>query len=208
MLTLQPKVDFGSSKNAKLLSKYYYKSFKGNEANKRIGSMSLSATGLGGTDTLYKVKDDFKLNIEGYQFKNPTKISLVKNQKYKAYIGLNWFKTYGLTVNSTESKYVLSNYSEAEFKTAKKYGLTIYPIKDTLRIIQIDLNESDLVGIELLSKVEIVEDNQVLSFDRIFEYRKYMKGLKNNQQSLFIRVNELQNTIEFPYKEMPTITLK
>ncbi len=195
------KIDLGSNGSIKINKKYSDNSFEGLLAEKRIGTMSLSANGLGKTDTIYHLYDKLPIINSGDTLQAHASIMIKDKLKHQGYIGLNYFYNYGeLLINSTEREYILVNSKEyLQNKVDSSFGLDIYPIDNVWKIIQIDSYDSTLSEIELMDEVLMIDNIPMEQFKNICDYIKYLKIKIDKEESLVISIKD-SLTLELPFR--------
>ena len=200
-VSYQSKIDLGSNGSIKINKKYSDNSFEGLLAEKRIGTMSLSANGLGKTDTIYHLYDKLPIINSGDTLPAHASIMIKDKLKYQGYIGLNYFYNYGeLLINSTEREYILVNSKEyLQKKVDSSFGLDIYPIDNVWKIIQIDPYDSTLFEIELMDEVLMIDNIPMEQFKNICDYIKYLKIKIDKKESLVISIKD-SLTLELPFR--------
>ena len=200
-VSYQSKIDLGSNGSIKINKKYSDNSFEGLLAEKRIGTMSLSANGLGKTDTIYHLYDKLPIINSGDTLPAHARIMIKDNLKLQGYIGLNYFYNYGeLLINSTEREYILVNSKEyLQNKVDRSFGLDIYPIDNVWKIIQIAPYDSTLSEIELMDEVLMIDNIPMEQFENICDYIKYLKIKIDKEESLVISIKD-SLTLELPFR--------
>lgn len=201
------KIDLGSSRNIKLRKEKYYSLFLNAEAEKRVGIVSRSVTGLGNIDTIYQIRD--LIDITHGQTKLPVQASvqLFSRMKYAGYIGIDFFNDYLLTINSNAKEYILSenkNHQNSPQKE-KSFGLMIYPVKDHWLVIQLNPNQKRLEGIEVMDKVVAIDNIPFSDFGGFCEFEDYWQKKKENEESILISLE--QRHLEIPFEKQASIIL-
>ena len=181
------KIDLGSMSSIKINQSYTKNSFEGLFAEKRIGITSLSANGLGKTDTIYHLSDNLEITSSGIILPVQAKILIKDKLKYQGYIGINYLNNYEVIINSTEKEYVLLNAKEplpAEIESS--FGIVLYPTGNTWKIIQIDPYDSVLSKIELMDEVILIDNLPIKRFENICDYKEYLKMKISKKESLTV----------------------
>lgn len=205
---VRAKIDLGSSGGIKLDAARYRAAFAGSEVIKRTGMFSLSAAGLGAVDTSYQTVESLPVNYGGQPLSNATRIGLNNGLKYQGYVGLEYFRGYHLIINSTEREYILSDGGMPEQPDELSYGLAIYLVEGSWKIIQMNPNDPLLQAVPLLSEVESVDGAPISRFPDICAYKAYLKEKIEQEETLRIGLKDSGELIELPYRRRVSITLK
>lgn len=205
---VKAKVDFGYSGQLKLRAKEYKEKFPGLMAEQNIGISSLSISGLGKNDTTYDIHTGINMNYEGSRLQFPPEINLTQNLKYKARIGTEFFRNYEVAVNSSEQQYLLRPYAEKiHTSTYKSYGINIYQVDDTYRVIQVNPAQIPNIPIEVMDAVVEINGESVSQFADHCELRAYMSKQIKNQETLYLRLKGNDTIWELPYTDSQLIKL-
>ena len=122
--------------------------------------------------------------------------------KYQGYTGINYLNNYEeVIINSTEKEYVLVN-TKKSLPTVidSSFGITIYPIDNVWKIIQIDPYDSVFSEIELMDEVSMIDSFPVSRFENICDYKEYLKMKINTNENLTIYLKDL-TSLELPFRK-------
>jgi hypothetical protein len=196
-------VDLGTAAAFELIYKDPRTHPKGREINEIHGISSLSATGLGNEEVFYRFPDRIEIGQGDNLLPVPIKTSVSKKLKYKAYIGVNYFRNYRMTLNSVHEEIILSNRdSTPDLKKAKSYGIAIYPIDEKWKIIQVYSGDTLLNGIQVMDEVEILGGEPINRFKDICDYKSYLKTLKDNKSDLILKIKGKAKTYQLPFRKI------
>ncbi len=207
------KIDIGSASGIKLNQNYTKNSFDGLLTEKRIGIMSVSSNGLGTIDTTYHLSDSLPLKHSGTVLPIKERIVIKDKLKYQGYIGINYLNNYELIINSTEKEYILLNPKESLTAEAKSsFGIVIYPMNDTWKIIQLDPYDSIFSKLKLMDEVIMIDSLRINRFENICAYKEYLKVKIDKKESLMITLQD-GRLLEIPFRknkiqEMPVYNKK
>ncbi len=202
------KIDFG--KNSALSLRYddVISFMKGTPVEKFTGARALSAHGLGQTETFYITASPFQIKHKDNQLPS-SRATITQNQKYSGYVGIEYFKDFLVTINSTEKKYILSDTSVKENNETENlsYGLSIYFQEEKWIIIQKNETDSLLTGINLYDEVSEIDNTPMTSFSTICEFKSYMEEKKQKKEPLILKTNSISKPLILPYKTPVFTTL-
>ena len=199
------KIDLGSTSEIKVNWKDVKGAFIGVPAEKRIGIMSLSAHGLGNVDTTYLTSERQDVRYSGTSLPRGGRVLLERDLKYQGYIGVNYFKDYGLIINSLERQYILTPTNRPlSQEVDSSYGLAIYHLEEEWRIIQLNPNDPMLSDIALMDKVTMIDSLPMSSFKSICDYKDYIKGRADSKKSIGIAVEGRNESLILPYRKRQT----
>ena len=205
---VRAKIDFGYQGDLKLREREYSHKFSGMKADKNVGISSLSISGLGKNDTTYDLYEGIEMKIDNIHLPYPPEINLTRNLKYKARIGLDFFKNYELVINSSEKEYLLKAYDE-EFdkEDYRSYGVAIYQVEDTYRIIQLKPTQTEKQPLEIMDEVLSINDKSVDSFANFCELREFLAKSREEAETLYLRIKGKDESFAFPYQKAELISL-
>lgn len=208
-LPIKTKIDFGRSGEFKMGIEEFYSDFVGDSAEARIGFSSLSATGLGMSDTTYHMAGAYEISTENEDFPVGGKVELTREMKYQAYAGIGWFKKYNVTINSSRDEYVLSPRSMEDTGSSPiTYPLSVYPVDEVYRIIQ--MNSSDAISqhVSLWDEVSSIDGRPMDSFTDICALRDFMKDKRDRKESWTLQTTDSAAPVEVPLKKTEYLVLK
>jgi len=206
--TVQCKIDLGRSGSIKLNRKSMYTAFINHKVKEEIGIASLSAGGLGNIDTTYEIVNPVKIQFNEQPLPIDGNVLLAKKTKYRGYIGLEYFRNYKLTINSTNKQYILSERDIEESAIKKSYGISIYLVNEKWKVIRINPNNVNAKGIRLMDEIDRLDGLPIDRFNSICEYRDYVKAKINKGEPLSIMFKGSPKTIELQLKIPATNILK
>lgn len=196
-ITVKCKIDLGSTDVLNFDWRHVGDAFIGLPCVKGIGIMSLSAHGLGNVDTTYATAEEQLVSHSGTELTRPGTVLLEKDLKYEGYIGLSYFKGYDVIINSTDKQYILKGNEEPEdMAIDSSYGVGIYLVEDTWKIIHLNANDPLLSDIELMTEIRMIDSLPMSNFASICDYRQYVKDKLETKQSMTVslvgRTDELK----------------
>lgn len=201
------KVDLGKTKRLQLRYKDFKNAFTGDSVIQYAGIHSSSVSGLGKVDTFHYLTDQYSLYYKNQPLANARNVTLSPGLKYPAYLGIEWFKDYILIINSTEKEYILQPIKIPDSpKMEPQYGITIYPVKNTYRIIKKDVNAIFAGAFNLMEEVTYIDDMPVSDFENVCDYKSYMKEKHEKGGVLWIRTKGSSNKMGFSL-EVPRRTI-
>ncbi|MEM8889845.1 MAG: retropepsin-like aspartic protease [Bacteroidota bacterium] len=207
-IPIRAKIDFGYQGDLKLREGEYKHKFSGMLADKSVGISSLSISGLGKNDTTYDIYEGIEMRIDNTRLPYPPEVNLTKNLKYKARIGIDFFKNYELVVNSSEKEYLLKAYEE-EFdkEDYRAYGVAIYQVEESYRIIQLKPAQVGDQRIEIMDEVLSINDRSVDSFPDFCTLREFLAKSREEAETLYLRIKGKEESFAFPYQKAELISL-
>ncbi|MEL6252845.1 MAG: retropepsin-like aspartic protease [Bacteroidota bacterium] len=205
---VRAKIDFGYQGDLKLREGEYKHKFSGMKVDKSVGISSLSISGLGKNDTTYDIHNGIEMRIDNIRLPYPPEINLTKNLKYKARIGTDFFRNYELVVNSSEKEYLLKAYEE-EFDTEdyRAYGVAIYKVEESYRIIQLKPSLIKDQPIEIMDEVISINEKSVDSFSDFCALREFLAKSREEAETLYLRIKGKELSFTFPYQKAELISL-
>jgi len=208
-IPIRTKIDFGRSGSFKMGYDEFRSSFSGETVEVRTGISSLSATGLGSSDSTYRLVDRYNVAANGQLYPSSGEIDLTKKLKYQAYVGLSWFNQYRVTINSTRDEYVLdqSDYSE-DNSIQSRYPITVYPVDGVYRIIRINASDPITEHVSLMDEVGSIDGRPMDSFSDLCEFQALIKEKKELNESWTLRTTADDVEIEIPLKVPETSVLR
>ncbi|MDW3651378.1 MAG: retropepsin-like aspartic protease [Bacteroidia bacterium] len=205
---VRAKIDFGYQGELKLREREYRHKFSGMKADKSVGISSLSISGLGKNDTTYDLYEGIDMQIDNIRLPYPPEINLTRNLKYKARIGSSFFRNYELVVNSSEKEYLLKAYEE-EFdkEDYRAYGVAIYEVEDSYRIIQLKPGQIGEQNIEIMDEILSINEQSVDSFSDFCALREFLAKSREKAETLYLRIKGKEESFVFPYQKADLISL-
>ena len=199
--TVPSKIDFGSTGAIKVRSQTGLKIFEGDSAQQLLGAAAFSAFGLGKPDTSYQFWQPVALNSSQGEMLRPGILTLRKNLKYPGYLGVGYFKDYRVIINSTKKQYILSEASSTNLKSSPKvYGVVIYPIEDSWKVIRVQGGDPMLKGLAPGDEVLTLDGESVSRFKDICAFKEYMKTKRESQEPLTLTTKEHPKPVKLPYR--------
>lgn len=198
------KIDLGSTSCIKLNQKNTKNSFAGLMSERIVGITSISSNGLGNVDTTFRISNH--LPIKHSRIKLPIKgrIVIQDKLKYQGYIGINYLNKYELIINSTEKEYILKKPEESfPDSVENSFGVVVYPMDDTWRIIQLDSYDSSFSKIELMDEITSLDGSTIKRFEDICDYKTYVKAKTERNESLKM-ILENGQLLELPSRKNKT----
>jgi len=200
-VSVKCKIDLGSSSEIKVDWKNAKDAFIGIPAEKRIGIMSLSAHGLGNVDTTYLTSERQDVRYSGASLPRGGRVLLKRDLKYQGYVGVNYFKDYGLIINSLERQYILTPTNKPlTFEMDSSYGLVIYHLEEEWRIIQLNPNDPLLSDIALMDKVTMIDSLPMSKFESICDFKDYMKDKRESKEAIVATLEDRKGSVVLPYR--------
>jgi len=197
-------VDFGKQGEISFKLEQFRNNIKGYPADLVVGITSLSATGLGKADTNYNIPGA-KLNFSVNQNKVMPfdEVSFEKGLKREGRIGVGYFKKYNQVVlNSTKNQIVLNGFNPTtDDDSFKSYGLGIYLIEGEFKLIQIQPNNPNFQQLNLMDKVEEINNKPTRRFKTICDYKNFVKEIKATQVPLIVKFENIPNYLEFRFQQ-------
>lgn len=206
---IKTKIDFGKSGEIDLRMSHVENMFSGENVITGHGISSLSGNGLGNVETSYALLEPANIKVENGSLPLTGSVELSEKLKYEGYIGVGYFKQYNVIINSSEKRYYLSNPVVSDSsKKENSYGLTIFPIEDDWKIINVNPNDPDIQGIEVMDKVSHLDNEPIDRFADICEYRAYMKEKRDAGKDIQIRLSKNNEDFVVPYNSISAAPLK
>ncbi len=197
------KVDIGMSAEMSLHAKYV-DLFEGMEAVNNVGIGSLSGNGLGNSENNYDLTERATFSVNQAQLAIGAELELDESQKYNGYIGVGYLKHYHFILNSTEKQYVLSDPRIPAENTVENYGVVLYMIDDTCRIIRKNGFDPLLNGVPLMSAVSMIDDVKTSEFRSICDLREFMQKKYREKSELTLQLGDNEEPLVLPYREVAT----
>ena len=208
-LPIKAKIDFGSTNEFKLGAEEFYSSFIGEKAEARTGIASFSATGPGKSDTRYTLTDTYSVASNGQQLPAQGGVVLTQKMKYQAYVGIDWFKKYDVTINSSRKEYVLATPEGNPIQEKESsWSVSVYPIDGVYRVIQLNTGDEIAKELTLMEEVTAIDDLPVDSFSNICDFRSHLQTQKAKEESLTIQVAGRDAVLVVPFKIADSIILE
>ena len=178
------------------------------KADKSVGISSLSISGLGKNDTTYDLYQGIEMKVDNISLPYPPEINLTRNLKYKARIGTDFFRNYEMVVNSSEKEYLLKAYEE-EFdkEDYRAYGVAIYQVEESYRIIQLKPAQVGDQGIEIMDEVLSINETSVDSFSDFCALREFLAKSREEEETLYLGIKGKDESFAFPYQKAKLISL-
>lgn len=196
------KVDLGSTNEISVRSSDIEDALNGQRAEKKFGIMSLSANGLGNTETSYQMHDRISVTHKKYSLSVPAEIEIVEKQKHPGYIGLGYMDHYDFILNSTQKEYVLIPIEQAEEEPERSYGLSFYMVNGECRIIQKNDFDPLVSDVELMTVVEEIDGTKANSFASICELRDFLRPKFTAGLPFTIKLEGSNELLVLPYREI------
>jgi hypothetical protein len=201
------KIDLGSTSGIKLDADHFRQTFSGTEVVKRIGMFSLSAAGLGGVDTAYQSAQAIPVTFRGEALPHKTRVGISNDLKYPVYVGLGYLQQYHLTINATAGHYILRALDQEEPEELRSYGLAIYKIAGSWKIIQLYPENGEVRQLKLMDEVALLDGAPITRFPDICAYKTYLKEKVKRRESLRLVLQGSDEVIELPYRVNQTTNL-
>ena len=200
------KIDIGMSAEMSIKEKYA-QLFQGMEAINNYGIGSLSGSGLGNPENNYELSNRVVFAANDVQLTIGATLELDASQKYNGYIGVGYLRHYDVLLNSSEKQYVLTNPKIPVEVPESGYGVTIYMIEDTCRIIQKNGADKLLRDIPLMSIVTHIDDTPVSEFSGLCELRTYQRNKYREKSDMVIQLKDVETPITLRYREEKTVRI-
>lgn len=198
------KIDIGMSGEMAIKKSKYLTLFEGEDGIKSEGISSLGATGLGGIEYNYDIASRTIIASDESDLSVGAEIELEQSQKYDGYIGIGYLRHYDLILNSTEKQYVVTNGDAPDDGDGMSYGINMYMINDTCRIITKNGFDPMLADIELMSAVKLIDDQPTSEFRSVCDLRTYMRKKIKSKTDLTLQLLDNEEPIVLPYREIVT----
>jgi len=194
------KIDIGMSGEMAIKKKKYLPLFVGEEAVKSDGISSLGATGLSGIEYNYDIANRTTIASRKTELPIGTELELEQSQKYDGYIGIGYLRHYTVLLNSTRKQYVLT-FPDKPKDHHRNYGISIYPINDTCRVIQKNGFDPLLNGVELMTVVSTIDGKPTSDFRSVCELRAFMRNKIKEKSELTLQFEGNEEPLVLPYRE-------
>ncbi len=198
------KIDIGMAGEMAIKKSKYLPLFVGDQAIKTDGISSLGATGLGGIENNYDLAERMVIKSGTNELSAGAQIELEQSQKYDGYIGIGYLKHYAIILNSTENQYILFDGNIPNDGDGMNYGINMYVINDTCRIIQKNGFDPLLNGIELMSVVEMIDDQPTSEFRSVCDLRAFLRKKNASKSEMILQLKNNEEPIVLPYRELVT----
>ncbi len=195
------KIDIGMSGEIAIKQAYYGPLFKGDSAIKTEGISSIGATGLGNIEYNYDIGPRIGIKTGSEELAVGAEIELEMSQKYRGYIGVGYLKHYNVILNSRKKQYVLTEPVVPQEDDEMSYGIILYMINDTCRIIQKNGFDPLLADIELMSAVALIDNTKTSDFRSVCDLRAYMRKKLEEKTDLILQLEDNEEPIVLPYRE-------
>ncbi|PHN05379.1 retropepsin-like aspartic protease [Flavilitoribacter nigricans] len=207
--TVKAKIDLGSTGGIKLDTEHFRDAFSGTSVVKRMGRFSLSAAGLGGEETAYETASVLPVGYQEEEMPRGARLELRSGLKYPAYVGLEYLRNYDLVINSTAGHYILTPVAGEELPDQlRSYGLAIYQIDGTWRVILLTAGDPLLSKVQIMDEVEELDGAPMSRFPDICAYKDYLATKVDQQAPLNIVLNRTGERLELPYRPEQTMNLR
>lgn len=196
------KIDFGKRAQLDLRKELFVDFFSGKYAEERAGILSLSANGLSEQKSNYYLSKRYPIKSGDSLFGQDLKVRLIEKLKYEAYLGIDFFKGYLVTLNSTQGQYVLEDIGspfshQGKLESLNKsYGVSIYLVDGKWKVINTNPNNEQSSQLALMSEVQYLDGMPISRFDSICAYRDYLENKINLGQNLYITLLGSEQVIE------------
>jgi len=213
-LITKAKIDFGKSAEVELRKELFLNHFLGESAEERVGSLSLSANGLAKQKRNLYLTNDYPIKLDRQSLLDKNNIKLVQNLKYHAYLGLDFFKDYLVTLNSTEKTYIVKRKASTKLANSKTlgtrefYGVSIYLVDNQWRVIAIDPNNEVSGNVPLLSPVELIDGHPISRFINQCEFTEYLEQKSKKRSKLSVLLVGERMPIELKWQRATKITIQ
>ncbi|GAB5417679.1 MAG: hypothetical protein Crog4KO_26650 [Crocinitomicaceae bacterium] len=195
------KVDIGMSAEMSIHAKYV-ELFEGMEAVNNVGIGSLSGSGLGNSENNYDLTERVVFASSQSQLPIGAELELDESQKYNGYIGVGYLKHYNFILNSTEKQYVLSEPIVPNETKAENYGIVLYMIDDTCRIIQKNGFDPLLNGVPLMQAVSMIDNVKTNDFKSVCDLRDYLRKKNREKTEMVLQFYNNEEPLVLPYREV------
>ncbi len=206
--SLHTKIDLGYQGSMGIRKQKYAEYFADEQAQQAIGITSLSATGLGNADTVYTFLNQV-ISHKEYELPIPAEINLSQNKKYDASIGVGYFKNYTVVIHSDEEHYYLDPINEKVHASPdSSFGISLYHIDGTLKVIQKDGNDPYLSKIPLFSEVTHLDKTGTEHFPTPCTLRSFLATKKGNKEPLELHIKGVETPVMLYRREPELISFK
>lgn len=199
--TINFKVDIGMSGEMAIRKSEFGHLYTGFDAVKSDGITSLGATGLGNIEHNYDLAERVHVSSGDVALPVEAKLELEQAQKYDGYLGVGYLKHYDFIVNSTEKQYILTTPIAPAEKVASNYGIGLYIIDDTCRIIQKNGFDPLLNGIALMSIVTTIDDQETSAFRSVCDLKAYFRKKYAEKSDMVLQLGDNEEPLVLPYRE-------
>lgn len=205
---VQSKIDFGKNSSLSLRYKDVISFTEGTPVQKMTGIRASSAHGLGEIETFYYMASPVQVKYKGNELPS-SRATITQNQKYSGYLGIEYFKDFLVSINSSERKYVLSLTGAMAQTRANElsYGIAIYPHNGKWSVIQKNEADSLLSKVNLLDEVLEIDNLPPSAFHDLCRFRKYLDSKKHKGESLILRIKGKKEPLEVPCRAPAIVKL-
>jgi len=196
------KIDIGMSGEMAIKKSKYLSLFLGDEATKTDGISSLGATGLGGIENNYDLAERTIISSGSNELSVGADIELEQSQKYDGYIGIGYLRHYSVTLNSTENQYILFDGDTPNAGDGMSYGINLYVINDTCRIIQKNGFDPLLADLHLMSIVTLIDDQPTSEFRSVCDLKAFMRKKIKSKSDLILQLKDNEEPVVLPYRQV------
>ncbi len=202
------KLDFGSNSELRTRRSSVGNSLSGELVEQSRGIQSLSATGPGQHEDVYSLTAKIPISSEEVIFPAPAKLRLHESLKYEGYLGAGYYSDMTVVLNSTQEE--MSFKPDTESGTSRSnnsYGMSLYPIAGTWKLIQLNANDPLLADVELMQTVHAIDDIEMTGMD-VCQYRDYLTTKQQANESLRIKFEPTGPGITLPLRQPAVIPLQ
>jgi hypothetical protein len=201
------KIDIGMSGEVSI-KKEFSSSFVGKKATYNVGISSLGATGLGNIEGNYQLANRMDISFGNAKLPVGGDIELDESQRYNGYVGVGYLKHYDFIVNSTKKEYVLINPIAPKAKKNESYGINLYLVDDTCRIIQKNGWDELLTDVPVMSAIIEIDSIPASDFSDICALRAYLKQKRIDKSDMVLRIKDSEEPLILPYREDKIILIE
>ena len=197
---LQTKIDLGYNGELKV-HRSAGASLSGQPANRMVGIASLSATGLGKTDTTFSFPNQV-LAWKDTRLPMPVEIDITRHLKYSARLGTGYLRQYRLVLNNSQKEMILAPaQQESNRALPLTMGISLYPIDSVYRIIQIQPDLPDVSDLPLFGVVERLDSLTLNDQTDFCALREYVGGKRQRREPVSLWLAARDTAVILPYRE-------
>lgn len=207
-VTARTKIDLGYNGTLKIRNADFGRYFTGDTVTAIEGSMSLSVSGLGKKLTYAKLKQPEPVSFFGEELPGSSSITLISSLKEEAYLGVDFFDDYRLTINSGNKEYLLENYRPDKNGEEKEYAADIYLQDGTWLVTQKITTNNKTEALNVGAKVLEINDVPAESLGDICKYNELFDEWKSSGRPLKLKVAHADSVFVFPLRVQPSGVLR
>lgn len=183
------QVDFGMVGEVLSGSSQLAPLFVGHPVVTTFGYNSISAGGLSRMDTIFTIRGDYSYLLSGQHLNELPDIELSGSQVGFT-IGSRFFQHYNVTINNSDSVYILSPRAAAlPARTKKSYGIFVLKKAENLYIGRLTNNPNlDGKTLQLLERVKSINGKIAQDFYGMLDLRDYQERLVNEGKVLVLKM--------------------